>query len=306
MKKLLAISLLFLITCSVNAQQYQHYSQYLFNMYALNPGYGGSNSFFEGKMNTRYQWTGITDAPRTYIMTLNGPLNNEKMGVGGTIYTDIVGPTRRTELMLSYAYHLKLNETIKLGLGLGGGVMQFAVDGSKLTTQDPDIAVSNALQSVIIPDATFGAYLYHEKFFVSLSAPQLIPFKLQFFKDYPETKSRLANHFYAAAGYTYDINDDFAVQPSVLVKYVSPVPLQIDGSLKISYKNMIWLAGTYRTLDAISIMAGYTFQDNISIGYSYDITTSGLKQYSGGTHELMLSIKFKDKTIVPESEASIE
>jgi|GEM_PF-5387222 len=49
-------------------------------------------------------------------------------------------------------------------------------------------------------------------------------------------------------------------------------------------------------------MAGYTLQGNLSVGYSYDIIQSDIRNYSTGSHELMLSIKFNnpDENQIPE------
>jgi hypothetical protein len=45
-------------------------------------------------------------------------------------------------------------------------------------------------------------------------------------------------------------------------------------------------------LDAVSAMVGYTMQENITFAYSYDFTTTAIKKYSTGTHEIMIGIKF--------------
>jgi hypothetical protein len=34
------------------------------------------------------------------------------------------------------------------------------------------------------------------------------------------------------------------------------------------------------------------YKNYLMIGYSYDFTTSNLKKYSSGTHELMLGLRF--------------
>ena len=90
------------------AQQLPHYSNYMLNSYAMNPAVGGTNPYFEAVSNNRYQWNGITDAPRTYILTVNGPTKSLNVGLGGLLFTDIVGPTRRTGFYLAYVYHRKL------------------------------------------------------------------------------------------------------------------------------------------------------------------------------------------------------
>ncbi len=293
--------LLVLVTTAAGAQQLPHFSQYMINDYVMNPAIGGSRDYVEGKSNNRYQWVGITDAPRTYVLSLQGPTKNRKMGIGGYLYTDITGPTRRTGVDLSYSYHIKVSEKIKLSFGVAGGLLQFAVDGSKINLRDEgDFALSNGLQSVIVPDFSAGFYLYSEKFYVGASAPQMLRSRLQFF-DYP-TSSRLSEHYYAMAGYHLKITEDFEFEPSALVKFVNPAPVQYDIGGRFNYKQRVWIGGAYRNLDAFTGLVGFTWK-NLLFGYSYDFTTSNLKNYSTGTHEVMIGVKFAKKE-QPEPSAS--
>jgi type IX secretion system PorP/SprF family membrane protein len=295
MKKLLTLLLIVSCLTKLNAQQLPQYSNYMINDYVMNPAIGGSNPYFEGKSNNRYQWIGITDAPRTYILSVNGPTKNLKMGLGGILFTDIVGPTRRTGLYLSYAYHLKMSEKIKVSLGISGGILQFAVDGSKITLRDPaDMVISNGLQSVIMPDFGAGIYVYStdKKWYVGASVPQILQNKIKFFDNSTTTLSKLATHYYASAGYKFTINDDFKIEPSTCIKYVTPAPLQFDLGIRGIYREKIWLGGAFRYLDAVSAMVGYTMQENITFAYSYDFTMTNIKKYSTGTHELMIGMKF--------------
>ena len=95
-----------ILVAQVDAQQLPQLTQYQFNDYVVNPAVAGSRPFFEIRSAHRYQWVGIQDAPRTFTFSGSSPVG-EKMGVGGYIFTDIVGPTRRTGFQFSYAYHLK-------------------------------------------------------------------------------------------------------------------------------------------------------------------------------------------------------
>src|SRR3954471_16155518 len=98
------IIILFFVTSIFVAQQLPQYSQYMLNELAINPAVAGRDNFSEVRSNSRHQWTGIPDAPRTYMLGVQGPLKRENMGIGMNIYTDIVGPTRRTGINFSYAY----------------------------------------------------------------------------------------------------------------------------------------------------------------------------------------------------------
>ena len=166
------------------AQQLPHFSQFMVNDYVMNPAIGGKNPYFLGMSANRYQWGGITDAPRTYALSLHGPMKFDHMGIGGQLFTDIVGPTRRTGFYLSYAYHIPLTDKIKLSLGLNAGLLQFVIDGQKITLHDPgDLTLTNSLQSVLSPDFGAGFYLYSDRFWVGASCLQIEQSKIKFFDD---------------------------------------------------------------------------------------------------------------------------
>src|SRR5438105_8960872 len=94
-KKIILIKLFLLFFIAGEAQQLALYSQYMVNDFVMNPAIAGRNNYFEAMSANRYQWIGITDAPRTYSLSVNGPGKRAHIGLGGNLYTDIVGPTRR-------------------------------------------------------------------------------------------------------------------------------------------------------------------------------------------------------------------
>ena len=62
---------------------------------------------------------------------------------------------------------------------------------------------------------------------------------------------------------------------------------------------MVWIGATYRTEDAISLMVGYWMKKTFQFGYSYDLTTTGLRNYTSGTHEVMLAVTFGKERSAP-------
>lgn len=277
----------------IKAQQVPQYAQYMLNDYILNPAVSGIYDYYDVKSNNRYQWVGVTDAPRTYILSVHGPHRKHNMGFGGSVYSDVTGPTSRTGAYLSYAYHVKLSQKLKLSFGLGFGVMQFKIDGSKVTLKEEgDPALSNGVMAVIVPDATFGTYLYTDKFYFGISAPQLIGNKLNFFDNIADSQSRMARHLLIQGGYTFHLGEKWTLQPSFLLKYVSPVPMQVDIGLKLGYNDVVWAGSAFRINDAVSVMAGFNISKNIILGYAYDFPMSSLKNYSSGSHEVMIGARF--------------
>ena len=298
MKRLiLYICLLLGITYVVEAQQLPQLTNYMLNDYILNPALSGIKENFEIKSDYRQQWVGIVDAPVTYILSADGPVASKNMGYGGYVYNDVTGPTRRLGVTGTYAYHAKLTEKWKLSLGLSAGLLQYTLDGSQISLHDPgDMALSPFIQNTLVPAFGFGALLYSDKFYLGASVPQIYQDHLQFTGTITALSSVLATHYYISAGYKYDINDNYRLEPSLLFTYVNPVPPQLDLGLRLTYKGGFWGGIGLRTGDAIPIMVGYTMSDYISFGYSYDILISSLRKYSTGSHEIMLAIKFKNKS----------
>ncbi len=277
-----------------SAQQLPVFTQYIFNKYVFNPAVTGTEDNFSATANYRYQWQGITDAPRTYILSLHGPHKFKNFGLGGALYTDVTGPTSKTGMYLSYAYHIKVADETKLSLGLSGGLMQYSVDGTKINLASPgDLTLANTLMTRIVPDFGFGAYLYNKKFFCGLSVPQFIQARLDFSDDGTQTLSNLTSHFYLNTGYTFQVNRDFSLEPSMMMRYVSPLIPQFDVAAKGIYKKNYFIGVMGRTQTGLSVLAGFqSTNGKFNFGYAYDVNTVGISAYSSGSHELMVKATF--------------
>ncbi len=292
-RQLYITALLLAVSLSGWAQQIPQYSQYMMNSYVLNPAITGMNDFWEVKSNNRLNWVGITDAPRTFVMSAHGPFRKQNMGMGVSIFSDVTGPTSRTGMHLSYAYHLKLSESLRLGMGLSMGLLQFRIDGTKVDLyQQNDPAFPQAMMSAYTADATFGLNLYHRNFQVGFSAPQLIGNRLEFDNAEGDGSAALARHYMLMGAYTFRAGD-FGFMPNLLIKYVHPVPPQFDAGLRIDFRDQFWVGAVYRHDDAVSFLAGLLYRDFLMFGYSYDMSTSNLRNYSDGSHEVMLGIRFR-------------
>ncbi len=293
MKRIVIISLVLISSC-VYGQQLPQFSQYMFNQYAFNPAYAGVKPSWEAVTNNRYQWLGITDAPRTFTLSAQGPFKKENMAIGGYVYTDVVGPTRRIGFQASYAYHVRLSDNIQLSFGLAFGFNEWILDADKITTYDPnDFYFSNGLLKSFDPDGKFGLYLYHKDWHFGASIAQMLHNKVSFLSTQTGSETYMEDHFYFHGGYTFRLDDDnWQIEPTFLLKMGLPAPLKFDMNVRVSWRNTIWVGGGWRSNDAIPLMVGYRYKDLLSVGYAYDITTTNLKNYSTGTHELMLGFTF--------------
>src|SRR5687768_11013981 len=98
MKKIFTTIIILAVTKIGFAQQEAMITQYMFNGLYVNPAYAGTHKFWQGTLQHRRQWARFEGAPRTSLLSIDGPVNFEKMGVGFTLSDDRIGVTQQTDL----------------------------------------------------------------------------------------------------------------------------------------------------------------------------------------------------------------
>ncbi len=332
MKKLCIIVVVLLGWVTGKAQQQPQYTQYIINNYIINPALSGIENYTDVKISHRHQWVGVQDAPITTYITIQGPLNKKddrvtatsfKMpgenprgrnywqdytpapahhGIGLKIINDRTGPLNNFSAYGSYAYHIGLSPKTSLAGGFEVGMRSLSLrtrdlifDPDNPTSVDPAIGTSQNINR-IKPDMGAGLWLYSADFFAGVSAQQIIPQTIYFSDNRVNTAGfKLVPHLFATAGYRLQLNDDIFALPSVMLKYVKPLPLQADVNMKLQYQDLLWVAGSYRTFDGFAGMAGINVSNTFNIGYAYDYTTTKLGAISKGTHEIVLGFLIGNK-----------
>src|SRR5690554_1565649 len=103
------------------AQQDPQFTQYMFNMLAINPAYAGSEDRVSIKGLSRHQWVGFEGAPTTQTLTVHSPVWHESLGVGGTIMRDSHGPITQYTFNADISYRIHMGDA-KLAFGIKGGL----------------------------------------------------------------------------------------------------------------------------------------------------------------------------------------
>lgn len=326
MKKVIAVLLSafsFLITFG---QQKPQYTQYVLNGFLLNPALAGIENYTDLKIGYRNQWQGIEGAPVTSFASVNTPLGNKFLygsatafggqednpmnrsykqnymaaephhGIGLQLANDKTGPFSRTDMSLSYAYHLGLTEKLNVSLGISAGLSQIRIDGTKLNAENPaDASLPYNSRSQVSPDAGAGLWLYGPSFFAGVSAQQLLPQKLSFARNASAENGKLEPHFFVTGGYKFFLSEEIALMPSVMAKYVRPAPLSVDLNCKLAFTEKFWVGGSYRKGDSYSAMTGFNLGHLVNISYSYDFTSSELNTITNGTHEIVLGLLLNNR-----------
>lgn len=296
MRRLTYIILFTIIAGStgLQAQQMPQYTQYMFNDFVFNPALAGVHDYFQIRTNHRFQWVGLLDPPMTNSISFYGPHAKQPMGYGGYVYNDVTGPTSRTGVTGAYAYNIAVTGDIRLSMGISASVMQYRVDGTQLNPADvSDPAILSVVSTSYLPDAGLGLYMYSDQFYVGLSVAQLLNNNIKIF-DNKDGVNRLKTHINLIGAYHFHIDDNWMIEPSVMLKGTAPKQLSFDLTARVEWQKMLWAGVSYRNQDAIAILLGYSFDETLFFGYSYDIGISELSKYNTGSHEIMIGYRFND------------
>jgi type IX secretion system PorP/SprF family membrane protein len=281
-------------------QQDPMYSQYMFNMLAVNPAYAGSRDVLSATVLYRNQWVGIKGAPNTITFSADMPIKNERIGLGINVTDDRLGVMHNSLLSISYAYRIRLTSKGTLAFGLQATANQYkadygSVDPTQNTTTSPDQSFSGSVAQ-IFPNVGFGIYYTTDRFYVGGSAPKLIKNSLSDYYDPSINFSNFANrenrHFFIMAGYVIPLNDKFKLKPSVLLKAVHGAPLELDVNANLWIHDLISVGLSYRTGDSIDGLFEFQVSPQFRFGYAYDMTLTNLGRYNSGSHELMIRYEF--------------
>lgn len=303
------------------AQQKPHYTQYIMNQYIINPALTGIENYTDIKFSHRHQWVGLQDAPVTTYFSVHSPIGKKDYrttatsfemngenprgknywqdyvsaephhGIGAQVMNDVTGPLSRFSAYLTYAYHRGISPRTSISAGLAAGISNLRLNANKLNFDVPvDPAVSSkGVLNTMRPDINAGVFIYSADYFLGLSAMQVVPQKIEFTDNALKTSDgKFVPHLFLHGGYRFLLGENFNATPSVMLKYIYPLPPQVEGNIKLQYRDLAWAGASYRQGDGIAGMVGLNVSNTFNVGYSYDYTVSRLNTFTRGTHEIMV------------------
>ncbi|QCX38254.1 type IX secretion system membrane protein PorP/SprF [Aureibaculum algae] len=282
------VSILFVFICNLTmAQQQPQYTQHMYNTTALNPAYAGTNEGLEATLLHRSQWVGVTGAPVTQSLSIDGKVG-QRISLGLGAYNEKIGPSNEVNINGIFAYEVMLGQNTRLSLGLNLGIDFYNVDWSKGLYYDNQDPIFNENVNEIRPIVGAGSFLYGEKWYLGVSAPNLLGLNSFNAKNDGEQVIERVNHYYLMGGYIFDVSRDLKFKPAVLAKVIEGSPVSIDASANFLIQDKITLGAAYRFNDAVSGIIGLQLGQRIFVGYSYDYTLTDLSDYNNGSHEIIL------------------
>jgi type IX secretion system PorP/SprF family membrane protein len=308
----------FLLGTAALGQDFQFGQFYAVPLYN-NPAFVGSNLNSRFVSAYRNQWAGL-QGWKGWFSSFDWHIKKASSGIGlffSGNQLDRIG-YGHTSGMFQYAYRARIRKEVRASLGLGVGFGQVRWSRSKGVFGDqleidpirPSSLDPLAFQSLRAGylDLQVGALVYSRTWWVALSAlhPQTPVFEML-------GSNQVDPRITLSAGYRFEMEKETDYKNQITPRSITPAILlrsqgtasQLDAGVYVHYVPFvfgIWYRGIPSPVpkadrlnqDALTLLAGIK-QNNLSIGYSYDINLSGLVGVLGGSHELTLTYEFKTK-----------
>jgi type IX secretion system PorP/SprF family membrane protein len=288
-----------------------HFSQFYANPIYLSPSLAGATDGGRLILNYRNQWPGISNAFSTYSVSFDNffPLFNS--GIGFYLMQDRAGSAglQTTNAAFQYSYNLIINETWQIVPGIQFEYGNKSINFSKLIFADEEIGGGSSgswdrLENEHTGYIDFAAsvFAYSPKYWAGLTVNHLskpnytflgeeMKYDMKYtlfggFNIWRERRRTSAVERSFSFSFRYQHQADFNQVDVGVYWHNSPI------ELGIWYRGLPFANETLSTnQDAIVALVAYDF-GQIRIGYSYDITISGLGIQSAGAHEISLIFEF--------------
>jgi type IX secretion system PorP/SprF family membrane protein len=280
------------------------YNDYL-DPFITNPACTGAEYYPVAHLSAEKQWVGFTGSPSTFLLSGNyrignydfydpkgllnkGPLQlRDRSGIGAAIFQDNNGPLSNTGGLLSYAYHLPVNEGSRLAFGLSVLLVNYSLNGNMLNPdqKDDNYLLTGNINTFKVNFGT-GLYYHNSGYFAGVSVNKFLPG----ISNVNETTKVLPSYF-AMGGYKFNKKSKaFNFEPSFELKKLGGASVIVDLHAKLYVRKYNWISVSYSTSQQINFRLGLQLYKMAYFGYNYGLTLTNIAPYNYGTHEISLGI----------------
>ncbi len=308
------------------AQQLPQGSLYSMNPFVVNPAMTGAYDFGDFRISYRKQWQGLDGAPVTGFVSGHTPVaygnkvrkgtqsprysggptyrpappsGTFRWGLGGLFMYDKTGPTERNTLQMTAAAHFSLPDQWQLSLGGGAGVLQYVVNFNEITTATAnDPLIPDGRVSLVKPYFSLGMMVRKGNFWGAASVLSPRPIDLDYGIPSGTADNRILPHYFITASYRVELSEDWAVLPQVWLKGMKKASKSVDSQVRVQYSDRIWAGVHYRVKESMGAQFGLALLANTTVSYAYEYPISAIRLVSTGSHEIMVGIRFNNRSAV--------
>ena len=304
MKKLFGFIILLFFSANIFAQRDIMLSQQFFSRLNINPSATGNTDDVDIFLLGRWQWIGLENSPKSGVLNLTNYMESIRSGIGMTVSYDDLGVANRTlNVKAAYAYHLNLNESLLLSMGLSAGILYHYFDPAQHIWMNPEEMNNETLNygeklSEVHPDMDFGVELAMPKLMFGVSVSHLLSNEENVTTSLP---GRQFNWYIRAL---FNLSDKFDLAPALCYTHRNTTN-RAELNVSLFYNRFLWFGITYRpdlngadsfSSNMLNFNAGVELK-KFRIGYSFELGLGDVADaLSSNASEIMLSFRIPKKT----------
>lgn len=302
MKQRVCAFILGVVSMSVVGQD-NHFTQFFANKVYLNPAFAGTEVCPRLILGFRDQWAGLSGEFVSYTASYDASYQN--IGYGFLVNGDDAGrgTIKTNNISTIISPKIPLDGRWTLSFALEGGIVSKRLNHdellfpSQLSATGPNGTPQEITEDRggLDPDLSTGALIYSKNFYAGYSLHHVLEPNISFLNSESALPQRHTVHI---GGNINLPTDERSKRVGTGPKLSPQFIYQQQGNaheinLGLYYvKNKFTTGLWYRNQDALAVLIGVQ-TNNFSFGFSYDVTTSKLKNNSGGSIEISSAYKFK-------------
>ena len=292
-------------------QQALPFNQYYVVPQWYNPATIGNGEATNIFLTSRFAMMDIPGRPITNGIYADGPLSNDRIGIGayGSFHTS--GVMQRVQLGGAFRYKVPFNKSKNhnLSFGVSGGFHQVSINKDEVVVRDvfdPFLIGSNV--QTFTGDVNAGLMYTIKDFSIGGGGNNLIESRVKYQGEGGSNVSYLLKrHYFAQMAYSIPLaNRSWFIVPQVFARIVPDAPTPYEMSLFVNWQDKLWFGAAYKgnfgPLNAfgpdntapvsVAPSIGGRLGNQFVVGYTNEIYLSDIGSYTGLTHEIMVGYSF--------------
>jgi type IX secretion system PorP/SprF family membrane protein len=309
--RILFLSIILMGLAITGRSQDPEFSQFYANPLYLNPALAGAENFNRAVLNYRNQWPSIDNGFVTYNASYDQYISKLHGGIGVLFNVDDAGDglLTTTQASLMYSYTLQVSYKLFFNFALQGSYYQRSLNWDMLRFGDQIDLLNNLTMpsgeippestTVRAPDFAAGVVFgWKSALHGGIAVHHLNEPNTAFYESREDNlpmkiTAHLGGNINLEGGSMY-FDPRFYISPNILYQQQGMFH-QINAGVYVTWLPLVlgaWFRHNLENPDAFILLAGIDFK-NLKVGYSYDMTLSGIN--TGGAHEFSLTWQFNEK-----------
>ncbi|MDH3243704.1 MAG: PorP/SprF family type IX secretion system membrane protein [Saprospiraceae bacterium] len=289
-----------LFMLGTDAQTISDWSNDQFLMFSTNPAYTTEVSSLTVGVNHARRWENLSSSPVQSNVAAMIPFSDMRMGMGGTIFSDQIGPFSTVGMGVSYSYRLPISRhgTDYLAMGMSAKLMHVKFDQNHFVAADElDNLLSNVEGNKFVPPIFSVGFLYRSGTPTSNNPVQMhAGMAMTRFFPFQDRFNTLAfdriYQWFGSAGLSIAATDELVIEPSLLLSDIDRNAVNVGFRVRADFTRLGWGMMQYSKAGFLVTQLGARVGQNWGRGYHLEISGTNSWHFGPISNQLGSSLGF--------------